>query len=1154
MLRVDIGCGDSKPNGFVGVDICPGDQVDIVADISSAFPFEDNTVDELRAYDVVEHLPDRINTMNEIWRVCKPGAKVDIVVPSTDGRGAFQDPTHISFWNINSFRYYSVQYPPYYNLCHKYGFKGAFQILNLEHHSSPDEVIHVHALLKVIKPAPDSIQIQQQESVNQSQVHAEVSTELVALDSWVEAYNNDPFDESVKDKLIQVRTQLAKKIVSLSPDQLEAVYLKEIAPVHQALLYSRLQSMPLTHEATSFIDASSSTAIQILLVTMLYQSAETQQRLPSLDSIPDWLVTDYIKFVLTTPPLFQRNGDAELYYQHLRRWVDYLHSQVFSSPQSSRSQTVAIAFAQFANFIPLYFTSHNLKDLYRKRAEIIEYALKLEGCEIDYDFPERPKARKIRVGVLAYSFLPNAETFASLPFYEHLGQDFEVTLYSVVQAGHPLEQYCQSRVHAFKTLPQDLQEKVDLIRSDDLDVLFIGTNVTAVTKVITILAFHRLARVQVTSGASVTTTGIRHIDYFLSGELTDCQPDSQQQYQEILLKLRGAAQCFSYGNISQESKLQVTRQDLGISGDAIVFVSGANLYKLLPELLEIWAQIISAVPNSILLLFPYGPNWSNRYPKALFVQHIRHIFEQRGLSGSRLVVADPQPVPNLEELKQYFKLADVYLDSYPFAGTSSLMEPLAVELPVVTLKGNNFRSAMGAAILAAAGLDCWVADCETTYVEKAVALGNQPSLRQEWRQQLQEKMQNNPGFLDSRDYGLQVGSIFQQLIETYQTQAIVQRDSSIPRSSMRGGLMQIRRLDFLPQTVIDVGASLGTFSLYETFPEAEHILIEPIVENEPYLTQICKNLEKASYLIAAATQQPGEITLTVSPNLVHSSADCKATTSEYREDTRIIPAITLDQLCAERHLRPPYLLKIDVDGNEVDVLKGATQMLQQTEYVIIEVSLFNQIHRVIDFMRSQGFVIYDILDLDTRPTDQALWQADMSFVKEDGIFRQDKGYISKDQEPWLEQHLQNYRASCVARIEERYTRSVPSFSDTLQLREINLIAFPDWQLPEPQIYQTLMDVLSTVIEHPEKARLKLLIDTHGTDEETANWMLSDVAMQLLSEYADILEQDEPDVLLLESLSELQWQELRPHLTARIQVNGENLVAAAKVAHLPVLEH
>lgn len=157
MLRVDIGCGDTKPEHFIGVDICPGPGVDIVADISKVLPFDDSSVDELRAHDVIEHLPDRINTMNEIWRVCKPGARVDIYVPSTDGRGAFQDPTHISFWNINSFKYFCLEFPVYLRLCRKYGFQGAFQVVTLEHEESPDQVVHVKAVLEVVKPFSDEI-------------------------------------------------------------------------------------------------------------------------------------------------------------------------------------------------------------------------------------------------------------------------------------------------------------------------------------------------------------------------------------------------------------------------------------------------------------------------------------------------------------------------------------------------------------------------------------------------------------------------------------------------------------------------------------------------------------------------------------------------------------------------------------------------------------------------------------------------------------------------------------------------------------------------------------------------------------------------------------------------------------------------------------
>jgi FkbM family methyltransferase len=1158
MLRVDIGCGDSKPDGFVGVDICPGTKVDLVADISKEFPFEDSTVDELRAYDVVEHLPDRLNTMNEIWRVCKSGAKVDIVVPSTDGRGAFQDPTHISFWNINSFRYYSVQHPPYYNLCRKYGFKGAFQILSLEHVVSSEEVIHVHAILQVVKPAPESIPF----SLNESQGNV-ADTQLA---QWIEQYRNNPLEESGREPLLRIREDLAEQILSLSAGALEAVYTRDLASIYRALLHSGVQSSPLTPEASKFVGEhlahiqsrlTQPGALQSLLVVMLYQSAKDLQLTPNVEGIPAWLLMDYLRFVLTAPSLFLKQGDAEQYYQYFKGWVDYIHSYTLANPDDLMRHQVAIAFTQVANFIPLYFTLHNLKNLYQKRAEIIESVLKQEGYALDHNFSKRPPDRKIRLGILANSFLPNAETFATLPFYEYISREFEVILYPIHQTGHPLEQYCQTCANAFKPLPQDLQAKVELIRSDDLDILFIGTNVTAVTNPIAILASHRLARVHVTSGGSVTTTGFRHMDYFLSGDMTDSHPDSQQQYRETLVTLQGSAQCFSYGRETQNSSLQVTRTDLGIPENAVVFVSGANLYKLLPELLETWASIIREVPNSILLLFPYGPNWSNRYPKALFVHHVRQIFEQQGLLGSRVIIADPQPVPDLADLKQYFKLADIYLDSYPFAGTSSLMEPLSIGLPVVCQKGENFRFAMGAAILESAGLGDWVSHNETDYRQTAIALGTDANLRSQWQQRLREEMRNNPRFLDSRSYGEQVGVIFQTMIENYQAQAIEhQMPPGVQRNSMHGGLIQIRNLNFVPQTVIDVGAALGTFELYETFPDAEHILIEPVVENEPYLNKICQSLKHASYLIAAATAQSGEITLTVSDNLIHSSADFEPGTSHVGSDTRTVPAITLDQLCEERNLTPPYLLKIDVDGNEVDVLQGATQMLQQTEYVIIEVSLFNQIHHVIDFMRSQGFVIYDISGLAARPTDQALWQADMAFVKETGIFRQDKNYIHPDRELQLAQHLRNYRATCIAHIEANYSQAPSALSEplseTLQLRDVNLIAFPNWQLPESQIYQTLMDVLSSAMIHPDKARLKLLIDINGIDGETANWMLSDVAMQLFSENPESVDQDEPDILLLEPLNENQWAELRPHLTARIQVEGEDRDAIAQVANLPVL--
>jgi predicted SAM-dependent methyltransferase len=80
---------------------------DILCDLNDGIPLEDNSAGVINASHVIEHLKDPIKTMREIHRVLADGGWAFIQVPSTDGRGAWQDPTHVSFWNKHSFWYYT---------------------------------------------------------------------------------------------------------------------------------------------------------------------------------------------------------------------------------------------------------------------------------------------------------------------------------------------------------------------------------------------------------------------------------------------------------------------------------------------------------------------------------------------------------------------------------------------------------------------------------------------------------------------------------------------------------------------------------------------------------------------------------------------------------------------------------------------------------------------------------------------------------------------------------------------------------------------------------------------------------------------------------------------------------------------------------------
>jgi SAM-dependent methyltransferase len=106
LRKLDLG-GDipgTDKRGYEVVDIAGGD---IQADLNKPWPFEDNSVGVINASHLIEHLPDKQFTMSEMHRVLADKAWAFIEVPSTDGRGAFQDPTHVSYWNQNSFFYYT---------------------------------------------------------------------------------------------------------------------------------------------------------------------------------------------------------------------------------------------------------------------------------------------------------------------------------------------------------------------------------------------------------------------------------------------------------------------------------------------------------------------------------------------------------------------------------------------------------------------------------------------------------------------------------------------------------------------------------------------------------------------------------------------------------------------------------------------------------------------------------------------------------------------------------------------------------------------------------------------------------------------------------------------------------------------------------------
>lgn len=132
---------------YINIDNRAEVEPDVVCDVAEGLPYPDSSVDRVRAVDFLEHIPigKTVGVLEEIWRVLKPDGIFEHFTPSTDGRGAFQDPTHVSFWNINSWAYYMDDtYRDLYGI--KAKFTGQLQDVFLA-----DKIVHTHGILNAVK-------------------------------------------------------------------------------------------------------------------------------------------------------------------------------------------------------------------------------------------------------------------------------------------------------------------------------------------------------------------------------------------------------------------------------------------------------------------------------------------------------------------------------------------------------------------------------------------------------------------------------------------------------------------------------------------------------------------------------------------------------------------------------------------------------------------------------------------------------------------------------------------------------------------------------------------------------------------------------------------------------------------------------------------
>jgi protein O-GlcNAc transferase len=207
-------------------------------------------------------------------------------------------------------------------------------------------------------------------------------------------------------------------------------------------------------------------------------------------------------------------------------------------------------------------------------------------------------------------------------------------------------------------------------------------------------------------------------NYFLCDWYT--HPEGVDEfYIEKLVRLPHSHMCVAEFKVSDRD-IGEARSELGISDDQIVFIYPSGVRKFNFDSAMAHAQILSRVPNSVLVVKAYSGT-----PKLVEIWHEE--FAKVGVDPSRLKLAPNIPDP--EQHRLLLKMSDVYLDAYPYNGGSISLEAVWCNLPIVTYCGEQSFARMGYSLLSTAGITEGIAHSWEEYIEWAVRLGTDRDLR-----------------------------------------------------------------------------------------------------------------------------------------------------------------------------------------------------------------------------------------------------------------------------------------------------------------------------------------------------------------------------------------------------------------------------------------
>jgi predicted O-linked N-acetylglucosamine transferase (SPINDLY family) len=359
----------------------------------------------------------------------------------------------------------------------------------------------------------------------------------------------------------------------------------------------------------------------------------------------------------------------------------------------------------------LPFPSHSLIDspeLQKKCAEIYARHTFPEAFSHPVKLQPYKGHEKIRLAYFSSDFGDHPITHLLTRLFElHDRSQFEVIGFSLMR--RPPDQW---QVRVSKAFDQflDVSQKTDdeivkMARDLEIDIAIDLNGYTKHSR--THIFTKRVAPIQMSYLGFLGTMGAPFYDYLIT-DSTIVPHNLEIHYSEKLLQLP-FYQCNDDQLLVED--LGLTRKDMGLPEDQFVFYSFNKPYKITPNIFSVWMSILRRVPNSVLWIYVGND---------LAEFNLIRIAEKEGVDPQRLIFAQRLP---LKEHLARLKLADLFLDTYPYNAGATASNVLRNGLPMITLMGETFASRYGASILCQSNLSKFIMTCFDDYINLAVRVG-----------------------------------------------------------------------------------------------------------------------------------------------------------------------------------------------------------------------------------------------------------------------------------------------------------------------------------------------------------------------------------------------------------------------------------------------